>query len=139
MLSEIIQYLGSSELISIRTTICAPQNGACAGGGVGTPSEQDFQSSAHAALRNRVAGVSNPVGIFTFSFRTIWHDDPDVPATQVQYQVLNGEFVDNYQKRTLEPTHLISEQFYGNGTKRIAKRRLSEQEVSQLPTVLINF
>ena len=133
------QYSGNSELISIRTTICAPQSGACAGGGFGTLSEQNFQSSAHAALRQRVAGVSNPVGIFTFSFRTIWHDDADVPATEVQYQISDSGLVDAYQKRTLEPTHLISEQFYDNGTKRIAKRRLSEQEVSQLPTILIYF
>ena len=119
--------------------MCAPQSGACAGGGIGTLSEQNFQSYAHSALRNRVAGVSNAVGIFTFRFRTIWHDDPDVPATEVQYNSPDAGFVDVYQKRALEPTHLISEQFYDNGTKRITRRRLSEQEVSQLPPFSIYF
>ena len=133
------QILGKSELISIRQTICAPQSGACAGGAAGTLSEQNFQSSAHGALRNRVAGVSNPSGIFTFSFKTIWHDDPAVPATEVQYYTADAEFVDAYQKRALEPTHLISEQFYDNGTRGIARRRLSEQEVSQLPLILMYF
>ena len=138
-LSYIIATLGNSELMSIRNTICAPQSGACAGAGGGTLSEQNFQSYAHSALRNRVAGSSNPVGIFTFSFRTIWHDDANVPATEVQYQVSDAGFIDAYQKRTLEPTHLVSERFYDNGTKRITKRRLSEQEVSPLPPILIYF
>ena len=118
---------------------CAPQSGACAGGGGGTLSEQNFQSSAHGALRHRVAGVSSPTGIFTFRFKTIWQNDPDVPATMVEYYTAEAGFVDTFQKRVLGPTHLISEQSYGNGTKSIARHRLSEQEVSQLPPIMMYF
>lgn len=75
-------------------------------------------------------GVSNPVGVFTFSFRTVWHDDPGVPATEVQYATSDGGWVDAYQKRSLGPTHFVSEQFYDNGTRVVVKRRLREEEVS---------
>lgn len=113
------------------TDICAPASGGCAGGGgTSTRSEQNSQSDAHGALRSRIAGTNNPTGIFTFNFRTIWHDDLNVPATEVQYATSDAGFVDAYQKRSFGPTHFVSEQFYNNGTRGMMKRQLSEEEVS---------
>lgn len=116
------------------TTICAPASGRCAGaGGLSTRPEQNFQSDAHGALRSRVAGSMNPTGIFTFNFRTKWHDDPYVPATEVHYTTSDNGFVDTYQKRSFGPTHFVSEQFYDNGTRGMMTRQLSEEEVSESP------
>lgn len=114
-------------------TYCAPQSGACAGG-AGVLSEQNFQASAHSLLRNRVSGNGgNPVGIFTFHFKTVWDDGPDVPATAVEYYAQGSNdpvgFIDAVQRRSLEPTYLISESFYSNATMGRVKRPLTEREV----------
>ena len=57
----------------------------------------------------------------------------------VNYDTPDSGIVDAFQKRALGPKYRISEQFYSNGTKRIARRSLSEQEVRQLPPVVIYF
>lgn len=123
----------NTEMFFLGRSICAPASGACAGGGGGTLSEQNFQANARSALRRRVAGVKNPVDIFTFSFRTTWHDDPTVAATEVQYFTGDASFIDGYQKRCLRPTHVVSELFYDNGTEGTIRLRLSEEEVSVSP------
>lgn len=84
--------------------------------------------TAHSAIESPVSQIR--LECFTFSFRTIWHDEPDVPATEVQYATSDDGWVDAYQKRSLGPTHLVSEQFYDNGTRALVKRRLGEEEVS---------
>lgn len=112
-------------------TYCTPMSASCAGAHpVVVQSEQNFQSNAHMALRNRVSGnAAGQGGIFTFYFKTLWDDDPSVPATEVHYYTANAEFIDTYQKRSLEPTYLISETFYSNGTIGRTKRRLNAREV----------
>lgn len=120
---------------------CAPQNAACGSSGGGVASEQDFQSQAHQALRNRVGSTANPVGVYTFHFQTKWHDDKDVAATEVMFYEQNAELMNVYQRGSLEPTHLVSEQFYENGTStRVTRRLMGDEVCCSLPnrfTVLI--
>ncbi|KAJ4288855.1 hypothetical protein N0V88_007185 [Collariella sp. IMI 366227] len=80
-------------------TICAPQNAACAplpAGVGGVDSEQNFQSSAHTALRQRIWSASNPNGIFRYHFKTVWYGSTSDAATQVEWYMPASEFVDNY-------------------------------------------
>jgi hypothetical protein len=65
---------------------CAPQSASCAGGVVVQRSEQDWQASAHAALRRRLdAATFNPNGVYIFHFKTIYNDDPALAAAYVEY------------------------------------------------------
>ncbi|MCJ1283616.1 hypothetical protein MMC26_002947 [Xylographa opegraphella] len=111
-------------------TICAPADASCAGAGVlSTRSEQNFQSYAHNTLRQRVAGTTNPTGVFTFHFKTVWDDDPDIPATQIEwYDDTEAEFLDNYQKRSIVPTYLVTDNLFENRTIQSVRHRLTEQE-----------
>lgn len=110
-------------------TYCAPQRGSILGKSwtwpISVRSEQDLQGTAHTVLRNRVAGNTNPSGIFTFHFRTEWKDEPDVPAAMVEWYDSDGEYLDAYQKRSIEPTHFVVDTIHANRTVKSERYRLS--------------
>lgn len=113
-------------------TVCAPQDGRCGQiAGDGPQSEQDFQKHAHNGLKTELdgRGTQHPKGVFTFSFKTVWRDDVLAEATIVHYHGEDAEFFKPYGKRSLGPTHLVTEKYHSNGTTQIVTRRLKDEEV----------
>ena len=85
---------------------CAPASSRCSGNTY-TRSEQDFQSSAHGALRTHVFNTAAD-GIYEFHFTTVFDENDDSFATSVTFHDPSGTFGWFYgtseapQKRSLD-------------------------------------